>query len=196
VKLDDDGHVREFVEKPADEVPGLVNAGTYVLEPGAIQGVAIDRPVSIEREVFPGLIASGAILRGFVSKAYWMDLGTPEKYLQATFDALEGRIFGLEYAAPHVDPGADVSLRAHLGRWVVAGPGARIGAEAEVEDSVLMAGASVEDRAKVTESLLGPGAVVGAGAIVQGAVLAEGASIPPGVSSEGARVGPGQILER
>jgi mannose-1-phosphate guanylyltransferase len=196
VKLDDEGHVREFVEKPADEVPGLVNAGTYVLEPGAIQGVAIDRPVSIEREVFPGLIASGAILRGFVSKAYWMDLGTPEKYLQATFDALEGRIFGLEYAAPHVDPGADVSLRAHLGRWVVAGPGARIGAEAEVEDSVLMAGASVEDRAKVTESLLGPGAVVGAGAIVQGAVLAEGASIPPGVSSEGARVGPGQILER
>jgi mannose-1-phosphate guanylyltransferase len=95
-----------------------------------------------------------------------------------------------------VDPGAEVSLRAHLGLWVVAGPGAEIGAEAQVEDSVLLARASVDDRAKVTESILGPGAVVGAGAIVQGAVLAEGASIPPGTSSEGARVGAGRVLGR
>jgi mannose-1-phosphate guanylyltransferase len=196
VNLEDDGRVREFLEKPAEALPGLVNAGTYVLEPRAIQGVAADRPVSIEREVFPGLIASHAVVQAFVSKAYWMDLGTPEKYLQATFDALEGRIEGLEYAAPHVDPGAEVSLRAHLGRWVVAGPGAEIGAEAQVEDSVLLARASVDDRAKVTESILGPGAVVGAGAIVQGAVLAEGASIPPGTSSEGARVGAGRVLGR
>jgi mannose-1-phosphate guanylyltransferase len=195
VTLDEDGRVLEFREKPAEAVPGLVNAGTYVLEPPAIQGVPPARPVSIEREIFPRLIASGAVVQAFVSKDYWMDLGTPEKYLQATFDALEGKIGGLEYAAPHVDPRAEISLRSHLGRWVVAGPGARIGSEAEVEDSVLLAGASVEDRAKVTESILGPGAVVGAGSIVQGAVLAEGASIPPGTTSEGARVGAGRVFE-
>jgi mannose-1-phosphate guanylyltransferase len=195
VTLGEDGQVLAFREKPPDVVPGLVNAGTYVVEPRAVRDVPRDRPVSIEREVFPGLIDSGAVVQAFVSTDYWMDLGTPEKYLQATFDALDGRIGGLEYTAPHVDPRAEISLRSHLGRWVVVGPGARIGAEALVEDSVLLAGASVEERAKVTESILGPGAVVGADSIVQRAVLAEGASMPLGTSSKGARVGAGQIYQ-
>jgi mannose-1-phosphate guanylyltransferase len=194
VALDDRGRVLEFREKPAEAVRGLVNAGTYVLEPEAVRGVPRGRPVSIEREVFPELIGSGTSVQAFVSKDYWIDLGTPEKYLRATFDALEGRIEGLVYVAPHVDPQAEISIRSHLGRWVVAGPGARIGADAEIEDSVLLARATVEDGAKVTESILGPGAVVGAGSIVQGAILAEGASIPPGTASEGARVGAGQVL--
>jgi mannose-1-phosphate guanylyltransferase len=194
VLVDGEGRVREFKEKPDEPVPGLVNAGTYVLEPDAVRDIPSERSVSIEREVFPGLIASGASVQGFISDAYWMDVGTPEKYLRATFDALEGRIGGLSYAAPHVDSEANVSLRSHLGRWVVVGAGCAIGAHAEVEDSVALAGAVVEDEAKVTESILGPGARVGAGAIVQGAVLAHGAAIAPGARSEGARVGVGQTL--
>src|SRR6266542_2153337 len=179
VTADEAGRVLEFREKPVDPAPGLVNVGTYVIEP----------------EAFPGLIDSGATVHAFVSHGYWMDLGTPENYLQATFDALEGKIEGLSYAAPHVDPRAEISLRSHLGRWVVAGPGARIGGDAVVEDSVLLAGAVVADRAKVRESILGPGAIVGADSTVQGAVLAEGATIPPGMSVEGARVSAGRILE-
>lgn len=194
VLLDGEGRVREFKEKPEEPVPGLVNAGTYVLEPRALQRVPANRAVSIEREVFPDLIASGASVQGFVSDSYWMDVGTPEKYLQATFDALEGRIRGLSYRSPHVDPEADVSLMSHLGRWVVVGPGSGIGADAEVEDSVLLAGAVVEERAKVRDSILGPGSRIGAGAIVQGAVLAQGSAIPPGASSDGARLGVGETL--
>jgi len=195
VTADEAGRVLEFREKPVDPAPGLVNVGTYVLEPEAVAGVPTDRWVSIEREVFPGLIDSGATVHAFVSHGYWMDLGTPENYLQATFDALEGKIEGLSYAAPHIDPSAEISLRSHLGRWVVAGPGARIGGDAEVEDSVLLAGAVVADRAKVRESIMGPGAVVGTDSTVQGAVLAEGATIPPGMSVEGVRVSAGRILE-
>lgn len=194
VALDGEGRVREFKEKPEEAVPGLVNAGTYVLEPHSLRGVPGNRAVSIEREVFPGLIASGASVHGFVSDSYWMDVGTPEKYLQATFDALEGRIAGLSYAAPHVDPEADVSLLSHLGRWVVVGARSAIGADAEVEDSVLLAGAVVEERAKVRDSILGPDSRVGADAVVQGAVLAQGAAISPGASTEGARVGAGETL--
>ena len=100
VMLADDSRVTEFREKPADLIPGVVNAGTYVLEPSALGGVDGDRAVSIEREVFPSLIGSGAPVHGFVSDAYWIDLGTPEKYLRATFDALEGKVGGLEYVAP------------------------------------------------------------------------------------------------
>jgi mannose-1-phosphate guanylyltransferase len=151
VTVDQGQRVVQFREKPADPGPGLVNAGTYVLEPDAMTGVTSGRAVSIEREVFPNLIASGRPVSGFVSDAYWMDLGTPEKYLRATFDALEGRIAGLVYTAPYVGASSEVSLRSHLGRWVVVGPGARIADDAEVEDAVLLAGAVVEEGARGPE---------------------------------------------
>lgn len=188
VLVDRDHRVLEFREKPADPVPGLVNAGTYVLEPEALVGVASDRAVSIEREVFPALIAAGRLVSGFVSEAYWMDLGTPEKYLRATFDALEGRIGGLAYTAPFVDPSSEVSLKSHLGRWVVVGPAVKIADDAEVEDSVLLAGAAVEEGARVRDSIIGPGARVGAGAVVVGSVLGEAALVPAGTTSHEARV--------
>jgi mannose-1-phosphate guanylyltransferase len=195
VTIDEDQRVLEFREKPNDPQPGLVNAGTYVLDPSALAGVAMDRAVSIEREVFPALIAAGQRVSGFVSEAYWMDLGTPEKYLRATFDALEGRIGGLAYVSPYVDPSSEVSLLSHLGRWVVVGPGVSIAADAEIEDSVLLAGAVVEEGARVRQSILGPKSRVGAGATVIGAVLAEGAVVPAGLTSEGGRIGAGGPLE-
>jgi mannose-1-phosphate guanylyltransferase len=194
VSVAPDGRVAEFREKPEEAVPGLVNAGTYVLEPGAVRGTPVDRAVSIERETFPQLIASGASVYGFVSDAYWMDLGTPAKYLRATFDALQGRVEGLAYQAPHVEETAALSLRARLGRWVVIGPGASVADEAEIEDSVVLDGAVVDRGAKIRESIIGPRAVVGAGAVLTGAVLAEGAEVPENASAEGARVSAGLTL--
>ncbi|HEX8100457.1 MAG TPA: NDP-sugar synthase [Actinomycetota bacterium] len=194
VALDEEGRVLEFREKPDEPIPGVVNAGTYVLDPRALAGVPDGRPVSIEREVFPALIERGEPVFGFVSDGYWMDLGTPEKYLRATFDALEGRIAGLEYVAPHVDATAGVSLQARLGRWVVVGPGVSVEDDGEVEDSVLLAGSIVHEGARVRNSILGPRSRVGSGATVEGAVLAEGASVRPGTDSEGARVAAGQVL--
>jgi mannose-1-phosphate guanylyltransferase len=195
VSMDVSGRVTEFREKPADPIPGTINAGTYVLEPAALRSVVPGRRVNIEREVFPRLIEEGDPVFGYVGTAYWMDLGTPEKYLRATFDALEGLIAGLSYSAPYIDPSADVSLLAHLGRWVVAGPGSTIGPNALVEDSVVLQGAVIEEGATVRDSVVGPGAVVGTKAVVEGAVLAEGATVPAGTSSTGARVGAGSVLE-
>jgi mannose-1-phosphate guanylyltransferase len=195
VDLDGAGRVRAFREKPPQAVPGVVNAGTYVLEPDAVAGIPGERAVSVEREVFPGLIERRERVAGFVSPAYWRDLGTPEQYLRATFDALDGRVGGLAYVAPHVDPSAAVSLRAHLGRWVVVAARSSVGDEAEVEDSVLLAGSMVEAGAKVRDSIVGPSAFVGEGAVVQGAVLAEGARVASGLSTEGARVSAGASLQ-
>jgi mannose-1-phosphate guanylyltransferase len=194
VDLDAEGRLLAFREKPAEAIPGLINAGTYVLDPSVLADVPVDRAVSIEREVFPAAIAAGVPAFGFPSAAYWMDLGTPEKYLRASFDALEGRIGGLAYEAPWVDPAAEVSLRSHLGRWVVVGPGAAIEDDAEVEDSVVLAGARVGAGARISDSILGPGATVAAGATVLGAVLGEGAIVPAGVLTSGARVAAGSVL--
>ncbi|MEA2148527.1 MAG: mannose-phosphate guanylyltransferase, partial [Solirubrobacteraceae bacterium] len=94
VRLRDDGSVEEFLEKPsADTVldTNLISAGAYVLERSVLDLIPPDRNVSIEREVWPALVGKG--LYGYVDEAaYWLDVGTPERYLQATFDVLEGNV--------------------------------------------------------------------------------------------------------
>jgi len=184
VPTDEDGRVLGFVEKPA---PGAaptdwVNAGTYVLEASVLDAIPDGRAVSIERETFPGLLEQGRSLYAMPSPAYWLDIGTPAKYLQANADLLAGRTM---LAAPDsdVDPAADVTgsvvgARAEVGKGArvlrsVLLEGARVGPGAEVADSIIGAGASVGDGAVVKDlSIVGPGAEVAAGARLAGARLA------------------------
>jgi mannose-1-phosphate guanylyltransferase len=195
VDIDPNARVRAFREKPSDPVRGTVNTGTYVLEPVALRGVSTSRTVSIETEVFPGLIDSKVPVYGFVSDAYWRDLGTPEKYLLATFDALQGRIHGLVYDAPFLGEHVDVPDNAQIGPRVVLGRGTVVGHDADVRDSVLFPGVRVEERARVVGSILGHAVHVGADANVQRSVLAEGAVVPPGGAARDAKVPPFTVLE-
>jgi NDP-sugar pyrophosphorylase family protein len=183
-----DGRVGEFREKPTELVPGDVNAGTYVLDPVALDGWQAGEMISIEREIYPKLIADGRPVFGFVSDAYWMDLGTPEKYLQAHVDVLEGRIKGIEAPAPCVAEGAVVDAAAELGPMVVVGASTTIGGGARIDDSVLHAGCTVGERAVIEGSILGPGSVVGADAVLRGCVLGQAARVPAGMYADGLRV--------
>lgn len=192
VMTEADARVKEFREKPAEPIPGNINAGTYVLEPEALAGWTRGETISIERQVFPQIVSTGRPMYGFLSDAYWLDLGTPEKYLQAHRDFLEGKIGDGSYEAPYVAPGAILAPGARLGRWVVVGVGATVGADASVEDSVLLPAAAVERGAVVRDSIVGSGAAIGAGAEIVGCVLGEGARVPGGSSLEGARVSASQ----
>jgi mannose-1-phosphate guanylyltransferase len=192
VATDDEGRIEEFREKPEDPVPGDVNAGTYLLDPEVLRAWTPGDTISIERDIFPALIDAGHPVYGFVADAYWLDLGTPEKYLQAHFDMFEGKVHGVSYPAPWIAEGARVDLRAHLGRWVAVGPGAIVGPDARVDDSVLQAGARVGSGAVVTRSVMAPNAVIGNGAIVESSVLGDGASVPASTHLAEARIGAGQ----
>jgi mannose-1-phosphate guanylyltransferase len=194
VDLGPDGRVREFREKPEQLVPGDVNAGTYLLEPDALADWPVGRNTSIEREIFPGIIASGRPVYGMVADAYWLDLGTPENYLQAHFDMIEGKVHGVRYDAPWIGEGADVDLRAHLGRWVAVASGATVAPEAEIDDSVLHAGAYVGVGARLVGSIIGARARVGAGTVLTSCVLGEESSVAEGMELEGARVPAGAEL--
>jgi mannose-1-phosphate guanylyltransferase len=191
VATDDDGRVLEFREKPEDPIPGDVNAGTYLLDPVVLRGWTPGETISIERDIFPAVIGAGHPVFGFVAEAYWLDLGTPEKYLQAHFDMFEGKVHDVRYPSPWVAEGADVDLQAHLGRWVAVGAGASIGADARVDDSVLHRGARVGARAVITGSVLAQGASVGDDAVVDDSVLGEGSSVPAGMRLVEARVSAG-----
>jgi len=177
----EDGRVLGFVEKPppGDAPTDWVNAGTYVLETSVLDGIPDGRAVSIERETFPGLLERDGKLFAMTSPSYWLDIGTPAKYLQANGDLLRGRepmigtgslvAPGAEVAASVLGAGCEVGERAKVLRSVLL-DGAFVAPGAEVVDSVLGAGARVETGAAVSEvSVVGPGEVVAAGTRLVGA---------------------------
>ena len=141
-----DGRVLAFVEKPPPgEAPtNLINAGTYVLEPSVLDLVPAGRRVSMERDVFPALVDAGS-LYALASDDYWLDTGTPAKYLQANLDLIEGKAF--------VGAGAVVAPSARVDGSVI-GAGACVGAGAQVVGSLVMPGAVVEEGAVVKRSIV------------------------------------------
>ena len=189
------GEVGGFLEKPEPSAIDTdeVNAGTYVLERSVIELIPPGRAVSIEREVFPRLVGQG--LFGKRLDGYWMDIGTPERYLRASWDILERRVVTdagarldpdglLAEEGAEIDPAAAVTPPALVEAGCEVGPGAAIGALA-----VLGAGTSVGAGAELSSSVLDDGCSVGAGAVVRGAIL--GARVE--VGSE-ARIGSGSVI--
>jgi mannose-1-phosphate guanylyltransferase len=188
VDTEPDGRVLAFREKPAEAIGGDVNAGTYLIDPTVLAPWTADHEISIEREIFPAVIDAGRPVFGYVADAYWMDLGTPEKYLQAHFDLLAGRLRDVVYPSPWIAANADVDPTATLGERTALGSEARVAAAATVEDSVVHPGASIAARAIVRGSIIGPGARVGEGAVVIDCVLGAGSTVPEGVSIHGVKV--------
>ncbi|MFH8606731.1 sugar phosphate nucleotidyltransferase [Streptomyces sp. NPDC018029] len=196
VPTDADGRVLAFTEKPRtpeEIVTDQINAGAYVFRRSVIDAIPGGRAVSVERETFPGLLASGAYLHGLVEDAYWLDLGRPEALVQASADLVRGVIHSSalpgERGEALVLPGAHVAPDAGLAAGTVVGAGARIGAGAVVHGSVVLDGAEVGAGADIRRSLIGARARVGRRTVLEGAVVGDGARV--GADNElrtGARV--------
>jgi mannose-1-phosphate guanylyltransferase len=173
------GEVLEFLEKAGETAPGEVNAGMYVLERSVLDLIPPDQSCSIEREVFPRLV--GDRLQGLRLDGYWMDIGTPERYLQASWDILEGRVATrVEPTAPGVLVAADaeVASEATVGPRAVLGPGCSVGSGAVVRESVLLDGCTIGEGALVANSILSAGVEVDAGAKLVDHVAAVNERVP------------------
>lgn len=168
VEIDDEGRVLSFSEKdPTRTGGGLINAGTYVLEREAIATIPEGRKVSIEREFYPSIIGDG--LYGRQLDGYWMDFGTPERYFEATWDILEGRIktrLQTNSDGVHIDPTAQVDPAATIGPRAVIGAGVKVGPGARIHGSVLLEGCEIGSDAVVEDSILAPGVKVASGVTV------------------------------
>ncbi len=218
VRRNEDRSVREFLEKPAEDQidTKLVNAGAYILERSVLDAMATaGTRISIEREVFPRLVGDG--LFGYEAAGYWLDIGTPERYLQATYDILEGNvrtelgdaldaaahtlvqdaeIDGRVVAPAYVGAGSVVAAGAIVGGRTVLGRNVHIGEGAHVEGSVLLDGARVGARSTVRGAILGPGAAIGEHCHLDThVVLGEGVTLgSDNVLAAGARIFPGVHL--
>jgi mannose-1-phosphate guanylyltransferase len=179
-----DGEITDFVEKPKpDQIDtNEINAGAYLLERSVLDQIPPERAVSIEREVFPRLVGEG--LYGIRLEGYWIDIGTPERFLEANWDILEGRV---ETATKVDDPamvgdGCQVSPSAELRAPCVVGRNGQIGPGALVERSVLLDGCVLEEDAKVVNSILSGGVRVEHGVELDGAVVGEDESVSAAVA--------------
>ncbi|MGY5129526.1 mannose-1-phosphate guanylyltransferase [Streptomyces nigrescens] len=184
VPTDDTGRVTAFLEKPQtpeEIVTDQINAGAYVFNRSVIDTIPAGRPVSVERETFPGLLADGAHLQGMVDSTYWLDLGTPQAFVRGSADLVLGRA-----PSPAV-PGrcgdrliletAEVAADAKLTGGTVVGPRTVIGAGAEIDGSAVLEGAVIEPGARIRDALIGAGAHIGARTVLDGAVIGDGARI-------------------
>jgi mannose-1-phosphate guanylyltransferase len=217
VRLAADGSVTEFVEKPApDQIDtNNISAGVYVLEKSVLSLLAAGEPASIERDVFPALVGDG--LFGHVSPGYWKDIGTPERYLEATFDILEGSVstslaarMGAGYVCVEdgvssegrivpsalVESDCRIGAGARIGGRAVLERGVVVGQETTIESAVVMAGASIGAHCTLRGCIVAAGARIGDHCVIDGmSVIGEGVVLgADNVVSNGARIFPGVVL--
>lgn len=217
VLTDSDKRVEAFLEKPSrEDAPAdpRINAGAYVLEREVLEMIPADENRSFEHDVFPQLVGNG--IYAYDADGYWLDLGTPERYVESTRDLLSGKVHsyldalrgddgnvvpagvsleGVTVTAPVViGEGASIGHGSRIGPDTVIGANVEIAADCRVERSVVMDESRIAAGASVEDSIVGPSVSLGYGASVQSeSVIGEGASIDPGATvGNGARVEAGE----
>ncbi len=184
VPIDGDNRVEAFIEKPD---PGTapsnwINGGTYVLEPSVLDRIPEGERCSIERQVFPEMVASSA-LYAMEAEGYWVDAGTPQTYLQIGLDLVNG----VRASETAVNASAEVDVSASVTNSVV-GADCVIGEGAVIVNSMLHSGVVVEPGATVSGSIIAPNAVIGSKASLSDlCVIGDGEKVEAGVEFSGVK---------
>jgi NDP-sugar pyrophosphorylase family protein len=201
VETEAGGRVLRFREKPKPEeiTTDTINAGIYVLDTRVLDLMPAGVNHSIERGFFPALLARGDLVLGPVHRGYWIDIGTPEKYLQVHRDVL-GRRFpvpldGAPRAGGFVHPSACVSPGASLEGAFYVGPGCEVDAGARLgPDAVLVADVRVRAGARLRDCVLWRGVEAGPDCDVQGCIVGPGVRLGRATSLRGAVLGEGSAV--
>ena len=176
VETGDGGRVKRFVEKPSPEnvTSHWINAGIYILEPEVLRHIPQGRHYMFERGLFPALIEMGIPVYGYPFRGYWLDMGTPEKYLSLNCDLLRDEVLSPltgEMSRNGVSCGADTVIHPSS---VVMGP-VVIGCGCRIEAGAFIRGPVV----------IGDGCRVGEGATIERAVLWDGVGVEAQVELKG-----------
>lgn len=199
VPTDDEDRVTAFLEKTPTPVTNRINAGCYVFTRSVIDTIPAGEVVSVERQTFPGLIASGELVLGYPDRTYWLDVGTPAAFVRGSRDLVLGRLASPALPGPAGEfltlPGARVSAEAKVTGGTAVGARAVVEAGASVAGSVLGDDCVIGEGASVTDSVVGRGAHVRSGTVLRDAVIGDRAVVGPGNELlAGSRVWPGVEL--
>ena len=170
VEADANSRVERFVEKPSPDAvtTNMINAGIYIIEPGALESIPSQSFCMFEREVFPKLVETGDPVYSYASDAYWIDIGSHEKYLKLHYDLLRGKTAkSFPSKGIQVDGDCDIHSKAELKGPIIIGTNCVIGPRVQVKGP----------------SVIGPNCHIGADSIVDGAVVWENTNFGQGVSA-------------
>jgi NDP-sugar pyrophosphorylase family protein len=193
VETEADGRVRRFLEKPnPDEITcDTINAGIYVLEPDTFDRIPRDVSYSIERAYFPSLIDRHESFLAYVDRSYWIDIGTPDKYIQVHRDMFDGKFAagplatvdrskpivspearideGATLTAPcFIDAGAHVKSGATIGAYTVLGRGVLVEEGADLQDTIVWPNTRIGQTATVHGPIVGRNCHIGRNAVLTG----------------------------
>jgi NDP-sugar pyrophosphorylase family protein len=206
---DENDRVLEFREKPSWEhvTANTINAGIYIVDPSIFKHVPKGKEFSFERQLYPMLLERGEKMYGYITDAYWMDIGDPVKYLKAHHDILSGDVMAVipgNKISANVWVGDDVNISSSarvrgpaligshsriaddvvLDEFVVLGEGVTVGKGARLKNCVVHAGSVIKEGVKMDGSIVGSGCVIEEFSAVSGATLADGT-----VLKKGTRIG-------
>ena len=218
IETDTEGSVTRFLEKPSrsEVTTNTVNVGTYVLEPDVLTQIPPQTEVSIEREVFPQLLAQGKPICAYSASAYWIDIGTPEKYLQLHHDLLSGRSSQYAFASgeevligeqSHVHPTAQIKGPAMIGDNcsigrnakltgpLVIGQGCTILEGGVINESVIWRNVRLGPRVNLKNSIVADNCRINSDSIVEGSVLGDNVTVVNNYKLEpGSKIWPGTTV--
>jgi mannose-1-phosphate guanylyltransferase len=191
VESDDQGRVTRYVEKPNPEaVTALtINAGVYVLEPSTLDLIPGEESYSFELGVFPKLVETGARFFAFEWHDYWLDIGAPQRYLQAHDDLLHGRIRTFQLTRQPFTPAHGEPESVKVDKTSIVHPTCTLKPGVEIINSVLGANCVIEERARIENSVLWSSTRVGNSAVVRRSFVGKGGIIGRNSSIEGAILG-------
>ena len=190
VETESDGRIRRFLEKPKeDEITcNTINAGTYVLEPGVLDFIPAGQNYSFEYGLFPDLLQRQQSFYAHVPpRTYWIDIGTPERYLQAHHDLLANRVTRIHIKDRRGS--FDAATVAEIDNLSIIGDDCQIKPGAQIVNSVLGQGCFVEERALVENSVVWPHTRIGTAAVVLNSIVGRGCHV-----GRSAVVGPGSVF--
>jgi mannose-1-phosphate guanylyltransferase len=178
VETEPDGRVKRFLEKPkAEEIScNTINAGTYILEPNVLDIIPAGENYSFEYNVFPDLLHSNQpFFTHIPKKTYWIDIGTPSRYLQAHADLLANRLgrIHLNERRGKFEMGEGVEID----ELSLIADECTIKAGAQIINSVLGQGCFIEEKARIENSVIWPHTRVGTGAHVSDSIIGRGCHI-------------------
>ena len=217
IETDAEGRIIRFLEKPSwDEVTtNMINAGTYVLEPDVLAQIPPQKEVSIERETFQQLLAQGEPMYAYSSSAYWIDMGTPGKYLQLHRDLLNGE--SSRYASPgkvvigeqsHIHPTAQIKGAVMIGSNctigrkvrltgpVVIGAGCTILEDTVIEESTIWCNTRIGQYVNLRNSIIANNCCLNADNTIENSTLGDNVTVVSGCKLEpGSKIWPGTSVE-
>jgi mannose-1-phosphate guanylyltransferase len=182
VETNENGRVKRFTEKPKweDVTSHWINAGVYIMEPGVVDYIPEDVFYMFEKGVFPGMLEKGEPVYAYASDAYWIDMGTPDKYHQLNNDILSGKcISSLHKAMPLISgPGTKIHTTAHISGPLLTGAGCIIEENAGLEGPVILGnGCQIKKGARISNSILWDNIIVGEKASITNSIVASGDNI-------------------